>query len=697
MRVALYARVSTERQERERTIGSQVEALQARAAAEGWAVEISCADDGHSGARLDRPGLDQVRDAAAAGRIDAVVALCPDRLARNYVHQALVLEELARFGVRVIFLEGGHADDPQGRLLAQIQAAVAEFERTKIVDRNRRGKLWRARQGEVVSGAVPYGYRKVRAAVGQPGRVEVCEQEAAVVRQAFGWHANDGLSIRQIAIRLIEAQIPSPKGKHVWHPATVDALLRQEAYAGTLYYNRRITRADGPRLPRYSAEHQPLTQSRPREEWIGIAVPPLVDLDTWSRSQAQHSRNARFSPRHVGPDRYLLRHLVHCEECGQVRQAHRRTKENGEYRYYRCTTTLPMHLRADKLRCSQPSARADDLDELVWNEVVRHLDNPQLILRSCATPTTSTPAADATRQLTDLRSQQARLIDAYQAGVISLRDLETRRRPVTDRITELEQITRHAERQRISQAELKQRIDAFASQIAAGLATMDFTRRQQLVRTVIDKVIVSESRVEILFNIPLPSSPKEGRSPAAQVNRLRPQRQNAAETRLPLSRAPQVLRPPHRRRAHLLHRQGPRHQQHRPRLDPAHGPDPDHALARLPAHRPQPAHPDRLGRPPSRRRPPRRGRPAPQNPAPAPQDPRQPRRRSTAITPGATHPAAVTGTPQITQTTARRTQPNSRNSHGGQATSPEPGSSREHARRARKCQPQNVKIRPGQT
>ena len=123
-------------------------------------------------------------------------------------------------------------------------------------------------------------------------------------------------------------------------------------------------------------------------------------------------------------------------------------------------------------------ARADELDELVWNEVVRHLDNPELILRSCATPAASTPAADATRQLTDLRSQQARLIDAYQAGVISLRDLEARRRPVTDRITELEQITRQAERHRTSKAELQQRIDAFASQIADGLATMDFNRRQ---------------------------------------------------------------------------------------------------------------------------------------------------------------------------------------------------------------------------
>jgi site-specific DNA recombinase len=636
MRVALYARVSTERQERERTIGSQVEALEARAAAEGWVVELSCADDGHTGARLDRPGLDQVRDAAAARRIDAVIALCPDRLARNYVHQALVLEELARFGVSVIFLEGGHADDPSGRLLAQIQAAVAEFERTKIVDRNRRGKLWRARQGEVVSGAVPYGYRKVRATAGLPGRVEVCEEEATVVRRAFDWHANDGLSIRQIAIRLIEAGIPSPKGKPIWHPATVDALLRQEAYAGTLYYNRRITRADAPRPPRHSAEHEPLTQTRPREEWIGIAVPPLVDLGTWSRSQAQHSRNARFSPRHAGPGRYLLRYLVHCDECGQVRQAHRRAKPNGEYRYYRCTTALPMRLRAEKLRCSQPSARADELDELVWNEVTRHLHHPELILRACAPPAASTLTTDAIRQLTDLRSQQARLIDAYQAGVISLRDLEARRRPVTDRIGELEQLARHAEHHRLSQAELKQRIDDFASEVTDGLEAMDFDRRQQLVRTVLDKVVVSESRVEILFKIPLPGTPKEGRSPAGQVSRLRPERQDPPETRLPLSRAPQVLRPAHRRRTDLRHRQGPRQQQHRARLVPPHGPDPDHALARLPARRPQPADPHRLERPPGRRRPPRRRRPAPQDPPPAPQDPHRPGHRGhPAMTPPA--------------------------------------------------------------
>jgi len=224
MRVALYARVSSDRQEREGTIGSQVEVLSQKAAAEGWQVEMTCLDEGYSGAKLDRPGLDQVRDAATARTIDAVVVLCPDRLARNYVHQMIVLEELARFGVSVAFCEGGIADDPHGRLLVQIQAAVAEFERTKIMERNRRGKLFRARQGAVVSGQAPYGYRKVGASDGLPARLEIFEPEAQVVRQIFEWHVQEGLSVRQLGMRLIQLGVPAPNGGQYWSLSTLDCV-----------------------------------------------------------------------------------------------------------------------------------------------------------------------------------------------------------------------------------------------------------------------------------------------------------------------------------------------------------------------------------------------------------------------------------------------------------------------------------------
>ncbi len=269
--------------------------------------------------------------------------------------------------------------------MAQIQAAVAEFERVKIAERNRRGKLWRARQGSVVSGQVPFGYRKVPASNGLPARLAVCEEEAAVVRRIFDWHVNGGLSVRAIAIRLIESGVPTPKGRvRQWATSSLDRILRQEAYVGTLYYNRRTELPSSAHIPRGSQGHGPVRNYRPHEEWVGVAVPPIVDLGTWTRSQALHQRNARFSPRHVGTDRYLLRRLVRCGECGLARASAGRTTRGRTNRYYRCDSVLPMHLREDRLRCSQPSARADELDELVWAEVVRHLRRPELILQACS-------------------------------------------------------------------------------------------------------------------------------------------------------------------------------------------------------------------------------------------------------------------------------------------------------------------------
>ena len=145
VRAALYARVSTESQQARGTIGSQIAALRERLAAEGREVAGEFVDDGHSGARLDRPGLDALRDAAEAGAVSEVWCLSPDRLARNYAYQVVVLEELARCGVTVRFADAPTIDDdPQARLLTQVQGVIAEYERAKIAERNRRAKLWQA-------------------------------------------------------------------------------------------------------------------------------------------------------------------------------------------------------------------------------------------------------------------------------------------------------------------------------------------------------------------------------------------------------------------------------------------------------------------------------------------------------------------------------------------------------------------------
>ena len=163
MRVAIYARVSTAAQEARGTIGSQLTLLRERVAREGHELVAEYTDDGLSGARLDRPGLDALRDAAEAGQIEGVWCLSADRLARMYAYQVIVLDELSRHGVTVRFHDTPQIeDDPQARLLTQVQGVIAEYERTKIAERYRRGKLWRARVGEEIAWKVPYGYRHRR-------------------------------------------------------------------------------------------------------------------------------------------------------------------------------------------------------------------------------------------------------------------------------------------------------------------------------------------------------------------------------------------------------------------------------------------------------------------------------------------------------------------------------------------------------
>jgi site-specific DNA recombinase len=182
MRAAIYARVSTASQQQRGTIGSQVAALRERVAGEGQELVAEFCDDGHSGARLDRPGLDALRDAAEAGLIDTVWCLSPDRLARVYAYQVIVLDELARHGVAVRFSDAPPiGDDPQAKLLTQVQGVIAEYERAKIAERYRRGKLFRSRAGEVIAWRTPYGYHRLPSDSSGLARLVIFEPEAAIV------------------------------------------------------------------------------------------------------------------------------------------------------------------------------------------------------------------------------------------------------------------------------------------------------------------------------------------------------------------------------------------------------------------------------------------------------------------------------------------------------------------------------------
>src|SRR5277367_4367337 len=202
---AIYARVSSEQQREENTIASQTASLIEFASSHDLQVpaEWVFEDEGYSGATLERPGLERVRDLAAEGQIQVVLAYAPDRLSRKYAYQILLIEELARHGVETLFVKAPQGDSAEDQLLVQFQGMIAEYERAQILERSRRGKRHHARQGHVnVLCGAPYGYRYMRKTPETAAYYEIIEEQAAVVRRVYEMYTVDGLSIGEITRRL---------------------------------------------------------------------------------------------------------------------------------------------------------------------------------------------------------------------------------------------------------------------------------------------------------------------------------------------------------------------------------------------------------------------------------------------------------------------------------------------------------------
>lgn len=268
-------------------------------------------DDGYSGAKLDRPALERLRDQAAAGEIALLLIAAPDRLARQYAYQVVVLEELQQAGVEVVFLNHAFGHSPAEQMLLQMQGVFAEYERALITERTRRGRLFAARAGRVNWGAAPYGYRLLPKTVAAPQQLVVAEAEAEVVRQVYRWLIAEQLASYAIAQRLTVQGVPTRTGRpSCWAQSVVIEILRDPMYKGEAFYNRHgPADAKRPRLAAGFKDRRPGNQRgralRPAAEWIPVTVPAIVDPETWEQAQTQLARNreraSRNNTQHPGP------------------------------------------------------------------------------------------------------------------------------------------------------------------------------------------------------------------------------------------------------------------------------------------------------------------------------------------------------------------------------------------------------------
>jgi site-specific DNA recombinase len=510
--VALYARVSSEKQSQENTIASQLGALLERIAQDGCTVpeDLRFIDDGVSGNTLIRPGLERLRDAVANGALDRLYIYHPDRLSRNYAYQVLLIDEFTRAGVEVIFLNHAGGDSPEEKLLLQMQGMIAEYERTKITERCRRGKRYAARRGSLtVLCHAPYGYRYLAKHTGTPAW-EIIAAEAAIVRQIFDWVAHERVSLAEVARRLNHSKTPT-RGGRPWNRGTVGGVLKNSAYQGTAYFGKR---RNGPRRsrprPLRGTPEQPRrsygTYATARAEQEAITVPAIISSDLFAVVQEQladNRRRWRGQPYNID---FLLRGLAVCARCGYAYVGAHDRRNN--YTYYRCAG----HSGAGV--CGNGVVQAAGLEQAVWKDVSELLRDPERIAREYERRLDRGQAPDPEAdRLADtvqkIKRALNRLTDAYEEGLLDKRDFTERLHRNQGRLTQLqEQAQRHAQTQR-SEHELRLVIacvEEFRERIHAGLDQADAATRRAVLLALVKRIEIEEHNVRIIYKVTPPAS-----------------------------------------------------------------------------------------------------------------------------------------------------------------------------------------------
>jgi len=428
-----------------RNLASQLEMCREHAQRKGYEIVAEMPEDdrGASGAALDLPQLNRALEMARGGLFDVLVVREIDRFARRLAKQLIVEEELRRANVEIDYVLGEYPDTPEGNLMKNVKASVAEYERLKIAERSKRGRRNIARSGKVMlhGDKPPYGYR-----VNDKAEMIVYEPEAKIVRMIFDWYVNgngtgERMSAPKIATRLSEMDIPTWVDIHaptynkqrrygVWSGGVVAKILRRELYKGVWYYGKQTP--DG---------------YNPREDWIAVDVPAIVSEALWDAARRVAKRNRTTAKRNV-KNAYLMRYRLTCS-CGysilcEARHLRMADGHMKHYLYYRCSGIDGSKVR----KCSMPSFRTDQVDATIWAWVRDWLLEPgqlthQLQKQQAEREQQHAPLNTRLGVIDDLLAKNGdkmtRLLDLYLDGEFERDMLVARHAQLEKMIVDLEQ------------------------------------------------------------------------------------------------------------------------------------------------------------------------------------------------------------------------------------------------------------------
>ena len=386
-----------------------------------------------------------------------------------------------------------------------LMAAIGKIELDNFRERASMGKRGTAKQGRIPVSQVPYGYR-----VGDDGRPEVVEHEAEIVRRVYRMCVDEDLGASLIARQLNAEGVPLAKAGKRWYDGTIHRILSNETYKGTWWYGKAhyVSTEDGVRV-----------HEQPKDDWLGVPFPPLVDEETWERARVLRRRRFTRAKRNTKVF-YLLQHLVRCSECGLLMGCSANTKKavkrNGKLykyaldpprRYYKCYGYQTLRLRCRE----RPMIRAERLEGLVWDEVKRVLANPDLIVAGIEALNSDDGGPDEERarlerDLQRVQLEEDRAIRLYVTGKITEEQLDHQRRFITERLERLRaelDDSRAAEPARAEQRLLLEGVAKWAQRAGDSLDDLPDEERREVLRLLLDGATIDgENNVTLTLAIP---------------------------------------------------------------------------------------------------------------------------------------------------------------------------------------------------
>lgn len=510
---ALYARVSTQRQEKEETIESQIDEIKTRIATDEYILppENIFTDDGWSGELLARPGLDGLRDAIKEKKLETLYVYDLGRLSRTFLNQLLLIDEIKNSGVALISLHDINAETGEQLFAQRVMGVFHDYERVKIGERMRRGKEYKARKGLIVNGPAAYGYDYIVKTKDEEAHWIINEEEAENVRKIFHWVADERLTIRGVIKRLYDLGI-TPKKKRrgaIWTNGPMCRLLRNEAYIGKAYYNKNY--AVVPENPKNNGQYKRVKKSsrrqRLKEEWIPIPVPPIISEELFYRVQEQLKLNQKYNKKNRKA-KCLLPQKVSCV-CGRPRNI----EGVREHRYYRCSDRIyrfPL-----PRQCNASGVNAYHLDDMVWGAVLKLFTNADLIREQVRRWTdrqlkqvdnSKGDIISSEKLLKKLSEEEERYEKAYGAGVLTLEQLKERIGEVRLRKQGIQnEVTKANEVESKPVIDMAQ-IDNLPQRFSSMLQSLSFEEKQLFLRNVLERVVVGDgTKVSVKGCIPVES------------------------------------------------------------------------------------------------------------------------------------------------------------------------------------------------